>query len=451
MPPRLTSGFSLVARLLVDPGDFHLEDGRFRHLLAGEKEILPLQGFPLFRKTPQAVEDQAGQRVVREKIPQFNPQQFLKVIDGDEGVHQQAPVGELLTPAHLSYVVLIFDLPHELFEEILGRGKAAQDAVFVDDERHLDPFALHLLEKAAHLLPLRYEKRGPDDPGQIEFAFREDPAEEDVLRVDESDDVIHVAPVNRITGVQVFPDGPEDLLAGEFQIQGDDPGPGHHHLADARVGEFEDVFDIPVLGLGQGACFASLREDLLHLLPRNEGLSRFWRDSENGEDGAVGDREKPDGDNRDDRQEMDRPGDSQGDAVRILQADGLGGQFADNEKEIRYPEHDGGDGERLRGMLDERNGNVPQEGLEVLDGRRAADCRGKRADDGDPDLDGCQKAVRVLLDLLDQPCLRIACCGEARDMALPGGNDGQLGAGKKAVGQDQKQDYDKFIEEHVHG
>ena len=183
------------------------------------------------------------------------------------------------------------------------------------------------------------------------------PPEEDVLRVDETDDMVHVAPVDRIAGVHVLPDGPEDLLPREFEVQGDDPGPGHHHLADGGMGELEDVFDVPVLGLGQGAGFASLREDLLHLLAGYEGLSLFRRDSDQREDGAVGEGEKPDGDDRDDRQEMDRPGDAQGDPVRVLQADGLGGQFAEDEEEIGYPEHDDGDGEGLRGMPDERNGS----------------------------------------------------------------------------------------------
>ncbi len=78
-----------------------------------------------------------------------------------------------------------------------------------------------------------------------------------------------------------------------------------------------------------------------------------------------------------------------------------------------------------------------QQGFEILDRRSAADGRGERADDRDADLDGCKKAVGVLLDLFDEPGLPVAGRGEAGDMALAGGNNGQFGARKKTVDQDQ--------------
>ncbi len=101
-------------------------------------------------------------------------------------------------------------------------------------------------------------------------------------------------------------------------------------------------------------------------------------------------------------------------------------------------------------MPDERKGDGTQKGLQILDGGGAANGRGERTDNGDPDLDGCQKAVGVLLDRFDESGLWIAGCGEASDMALAGGNNGQFGARKKTVYQDQNENEEKFVEEDVH-
>ncbi len=160
---------------------------------------------------------------------------FLQFIDGQERVYQQAPVREFLHPAHLADVMFILDLSHQFFQQILRGGEAAQDAVLVDDQRHLDAFALHLPKEAAHLLPLRDEQRGADDPGDVERFFGAQVSDQDVLRVDEADHMVHVAPDNRIARVHVLPDGPEDLLLRLIEVDGDDPGPWHHDLADKGV------------------------------------------------------------------------------------------------------------------------------------------------------------------------------------------------------------------------
>ncbi len=97
-----------------------------------------------------------------------------------------------------------------------------------------------------------------------------------------------------------------------------------------------------MLGLGQCARFASLCKEMLHLLAGDEGVSPLRRDPQERKDGPIGDGQKPDGDGRDDRQQMDRPGDAQGDPVRILQPDGLGRQFAEDEEEVRDPQHNDG-------------------------------------------------------------------------------------------------------------
>ncbi len=64
---------------LSTPGDPDLEDGRLCHLLAGQEEIPPFDLFPFFREPPQAVEDQAGQRVIGESLAERDPEMFLHV------------------------------------------------------------------------------------------------------------------------------------------------------------------------------------------------------------------------------------------------------------------------------------------------------------------------------------------------------------------------------------
>src|SRR3989339_2060059 len=99
---------------------------------------------------------------------------------------------------------------------------------------------------------------------------------------------------------------------------------------------------------------------------------------------------------------MDRPDDIQGHPVRILKADGFRGQFPQNEEEIGYPDHDDGDGERLRRMLEERDRDGQQQGLERSDRSSAADGRRERTDDGHSDLNGCKKAMGIFLDRFDE-------------------------------------------------
>ena len=50
----------------------------------------------------------------------------------------------------------------------------------------------------------------------------------------------------------------EDLRLRQIEVEADDPGSGDHHFADKGVRKLEDVLDIAMLGLGQGAGLASL-------------------------------------------------------------------------------------------------------------------------------------------------------------------------------------------------
>ena len=94
------------------------------------------------------------------------------------------------------------------------------------------------------------------------------------------------------------------------------------------MGELKNVLDVSVFGLGQGAGFTSFGEELLHLLPGDEGVSFFWFDAEKRQDGPVGEGQKPDGGDGGFRQEVNRPNDTQGHAVRVLKTDGLRGQLS---------------------------------------------------------------------------------------------------------------------------
>jgi hypothetical protein len=108
---------------------------------------------------------------------------------------------------------------------------------------------------------------------------------------------------------------------------------------------------------------------MLDLLAGDEGRSPFRRDSQKRKNGPIGKGQKPDDNGRNDRQEMDRPDDVQGDPVRVLQPDGLGRQFAEDEEEIRYPQHDDGERKGFRRMVNERNGYGLEQRLEILDRR----------------------------------------------------------------------------------
>jgi hypothetical protein len=124
-------------------------------------------------------------------------EELVHLVDRGAAGHPHATVGQALDLGRLD-VVLVDDLPHDLFEEILQGDEAGGAAVLVDDHRHVELVLLHLPEQLGHPLLLRHEHRRPDQlPEGAVGATVLPSAADDVLQVHQADDVVRTLPEGR--------------------------------------------------------------------------------------------------------------------------------------------------------------------------------------------------------------------------------------------------------------
>ena len=78
--------------------------------------------------------------------PQGHAKRRFKLIQRRGGLSEEN-AGILLIPQIvLSLVMFIFDLADHGFDQILDRHQPVDPTIFIDDEGHMDPFALHFLQ-----------------------------------------------------------------------------------------------------------------------------------------------------------------------------------------------------------------------------------------------------------------------------------------------------------------
>ena len=96
-------------------------------------------------------------------------------------------------------------------------------------------------------------------------------------------------------------------------------------------------------------------------------------------------------------------------------------------------------------------GNLPDHPGERRGERRAAECGGDDADEGDADLHGREKGVGRLGELEGETGARVAGIGELAEFGFAGGDDGDLRHGKNTVGDKQGEDDGDLEEDGRHG
>src|SRR5512147_810708 len=122
----------------------------------------------------------------------------------------------------------------------------------------------------------------------------------------------------------------------------------------------------------------------------------------------------------------------------------LGDQFAEHYRDIGDDAHHQRHGDRLGHSLDDRDRDQENERLDMYDGDHAADGRGKRADQGDADLDRSEKPFGLLLQALDPAGGAVTALYELTDAALPERDQGYLGSSKKTVHDDEEKDQENI-------
>ena len=142
-------------------------------------------------------------------------EQLVDLVDRHLGVDADRVVVERLDE-RLLLVVLVDDLADDLFDQVLDRDESGRSSVFVHHDRHVDVLLLHLAQELGDLLLLGNERRGrgrADATFDVLLAFVH--ALQEVLRVEDPDDVVVVALVDRdprVAGLDDRPRGPRPAL-----------------------------------------------------------------------------------------------------------------------------------------------------------------------------------------------------------------------------------------------
>ena len=97
----------------------------------------------------------------------------------------------------LLHVVLVLDLPDDLLDQVLDRHEARRATVLVEHDRDVDAPTLEALEEVVDGDRLGHEQRGAQQAADRGRAVVADEEGQQVLRIEDADDVVDVAVVDR--------------------------------------------------------------------------------------------------------------------------------------------------------------------------------------------------------------------------------------------------------------
>ena len=215
----------------------------------------------------ELAEDEAGDRVVV-LLRQLGAELLVEVVDRERAVDADAVVVDPLDRL-VGQVVLVLDLADDLLEQVLERDDPLDGAVLVDNEGQVLVLAAELGEQRGEVLRLGDDVRRPDDvlDDDVLDAPVVERAEE-VADVEDADDVVERAAVDRVARVRRVDDGRKRLLRRQLDGEGDDLGPRDHHVVRLLVGEVEDLVEHLLLRLLD---LLGLRDDQPDVLLRVHG------------------------------------------------------------------------------------------------------------------------------------------------------------------------------------
>ncbi len=132
--------------------------------------------------------------------------------------------------------VFVVDLANQFFQHVFHRHQALGAAEFVQHDRHLRPLLSETLQQFGDPQRLGYQQRGADQLPQFDRPAHVLPQEK-VLGVDEADDVVQVAFVDRQPREAGHGHGADDLVGGRIDVQRVDFDARPHDLAHRAVAQ----------------------------------------------------------------------------------------------------------------------------------------------------------------------------------------------------------------------
>src|ERR1700674_4607263 len=134
------------------------DDASALDAFGAELEVLEGDHFAFVGDVAQQVEDEAADGVPF-GVGELDAELFADLVDGGPSGDAEGPVGESFDAGGLA-VVLVDDLADDLLEEVFEGAEPGGAAVLVDDDRHVELFALHLAEELGDAFLLGDEHRG---------------------------------------------------------------------------------------------------------------------------------------------------------------------------------------------------------------------------------------------------------------------------------------------------
>ena len=177
------------------------------------------------------------------------------------GLHQVDPRLFLFPQRAFGFVVFVLDLADDGLDQVLDGHQPVDAAVFVDHQRHVDPFTLHLLQQHAD----RHRRRRVQHRAQ-QLLQREPAAGAEavlqgkVLQKHRTLRMVERALVHWQARETVGAEDLDQFVLADVDGHRDDFHLGDGHVIDAQPAQVAK----PVLGLGRGHC-------------RHSGLFAFLR------------------------------------------------------------------------------------------------------------------------------------------------------------------------------
>ena len=186
-------------------------------------------------------------------------------------------------------------------------------------------------------------RRGPssrDDVGRPDDLLDDDVLDapvvegaEEVADVEDPDDVVERAAVDRVARVRGVDDGRERLLRRQLDGQRDDLGPRDHHVVRLLVGEVEDLVEHLLLRLLDLLGLRDDQADVLLRVHRHPGRRRL--DAEEPRDAVRRSLQDPDERVGDPAQPVERHGEPERQPLGPLERDRLRHELAEDDAQVR--------------------------------------------------------------------------------------------------------------------
>jgi hypothetical protein len=240
-------------------------------------------------------------------------------------------------------------------------------------------------------------------------------------------------------------DAAEDFLPWAVEVHPLHARPRRHDAAHRTIGEVENALDHVALGGVDHPQSGSLGDEVVNVI-LGQGALETRLQTQQAQEQVGRPVQQPNHRCRRARHERERPGDPNGDRFRVVERDVLGCQLADDESGISHGDRYDGNGQWR--PIDSQAGNDAQCVAKPFGKRGTAENSRQYRAGGHSDLDGGQHARRIVGEregslgarLLLRQTLQV---GAAR------GHYSQLGHGKKAVQNEQRQHDDDFEDQHL--